>query len=482
MSASKIITLVSFLSLLNPVLAAPSQACKLPNRSPIDWRPKANETRVFQIGTDPENPREIRVSVPPLYNGTGKELPLILAFHDKEQSPAQFEYETRFGDKELNRDKIVVYPKAVNDTWQSDITVSRFQKSKKSVPSTDDVTFTRTLIKDLDTVICFDTTRVYATGLGTGGGLVHLLACDPVISTQLAAYAIVAGGFGTKSISPIWAECNPARLPAPILEIHGEEDKILPYMLNDWEPAKSRRAVPHWLDDWSERNGCGEAISEPIEGMDGTGTPVSVTKLEKGGWISEAEAWGGGILRTAKSCPILDEAKATEAKEGKAIKSEKDASEDADKEAIEKLREAANEESGEDSADEKDQSKEEEMLKTDPAHFTLLHYRIRDFGHGWPLQQIKGMKGSKEDRLFDATKIVTEWFSIHNLPEPEVPAEEKRETVEGGEEGEVVDDVDDEEEEEVLEAIHVDAADVAESTSTKKEKIKQSLEEEHDEL
>ncbi|TID26326.1 GPI mannosyltransferase 4 [Venturia nashicola] len=478
MSASKVFVLVSFLSLLNPVLSASSQACKFPNRSPIDWRPKANETRVFQIGTDPENPREIRVSVPPLYNGTGKELPLILAFHDKEQSPAQLEYETRFSDKELNKDKIVVYPRAVNDTWQSDITVRRFQKSEKTIPSTDDITFISTLIKDLDTVICFDTTRLYATGLGTGGGLVHLLACDPVISTKLAAYAIVAGGFGTKSISPIWAECKPARLPAPILEIHGEEDKILPYMLNDWEPAKSRRAVPHWLDDWSERNGCGEAISEPVEGMDGTGTPVSVTKLERGGWISEAEAWGGGILRTAKSCPTLNEAKTSEAKAGEGNKDGKDASEDTDREAIKKLREAANEELGKDSGDQKDEPKEEEMLKTDPAHFTLLHYRIREFGHGWPLQQIKGMKGSKADRMFDATSIVTEWFNIHNLPEPEVPVEKKRETGEEDDQG--VDDIDDAEEE-VLEAIDVDAKDSEEGVE-KKEKVKQSLEEEHDEL
>ncbi|QDS71222.1 hypothetical protein FKW77_010416 [Venturia effusa] len=476
MCASKIIALISILALFSPVLSAPSQACRLPNRSPIDWRPKANETRVFQIGTDPENPREIRVSVPPLYNGTGKELPLILAFHDKEQSPAQLEYETRFSDKELNKDKIVVYPRAVNNTWQSEITVRRFQKgTNKDKPSTDDITFIRTLIKDLDTVICFDTTRLYATGLGTGGGLVHLLACDPIASTKLAAYAIVAGGFGTKSVSPVWAECKPARLPAPMLEIHGEEDKILPYMLNDWESAKSRRAVPHWLDDWSERNGCGASISEPIEGMDGTGTPVVVTKLERGGWVSEAEAWGGGILRTAKSCPNLNEAKASEEKD-----SNKGAGGDTEKEVIKKLQDLVNEGPDNEASSPKDESdsppKAEEMLKSDPAHFTLLHYRIRDFGHGWPLQQIKGMKGSKKDRMFDATDIITEWFNIHSLSEPEVPVEEKMEAVE---DAEAEDDMDAVEEEE-LEAIDVDAAPTQDGE--KKKKVKQSLEEVHDEL
>lgn len=114
MSTSKVIALVTFISLFNSTYSAPSQACATPNRSPIDWRPKANESRTFQIGTDPENPREIRVSVPPLYNGGEVNLPLILAFHDKEQSPAELEYDTRFSDKELNQNKIVVYPRAVN--------------------------------------------------------------------------------------------------------------------------------------------------------------------------------------------------------------------------------------------------------------------------------------------------------------------------------------------------------------------------------
>lgn len=114
MSASKITAIATFLSLFSSVYSAPSQACSQPQRSPIDWRPKANDTKIFQIGRDPDNPREIRVSVPPLYNGSEINLPLILAFHDKEQSPAEFEYATRFSDREINENKIVVYPKAVN--------------------------------------------------------------------------------------------------------------------------------------------------------------------------------------------------------------------------------------------------------------------------------------------------------------------------------------------------------------------------------
>jgi hypothetical protein len=325
--------------------------------------------------------------------------------------------------------------------------------------------------------------------------MVHLLACDPEISSKLAAYAIVAGGFGTKAVAPVWAECKPARLPAPILEIHGEEDKILPYLLNDWEPAKSRMAVPHWFEDWSERNGCGEAISDPIEGMDGTGTPVTVTKLEGGGWISEAEAYGGGILRTAKSCPILGRDKAAEAKKNgqeaveakyndpaKASKAEEETKSTRESSDSEIKKDNSKDEKKENPKGEKKQDIEEEnkedtqegeTLKTDPAHFTLLHYRIRDFGHGWPLQQIKGRKSSKESRMFDTTDLVVDWFNIHKLPEPESKAADAT--------SELLD------EDEILEPINVDAAPVEEAKPEEpkapvEERVKQSLEEEHDEL
>jgi len=228
----------------------------------------------------------------------------------------------------------------------------------------------------------------------------------------LAAYAIVAGGFGTKAVSPKWAECKPGRDSTPMLEIHGDEDRILPYLLNDWEPAKSRLAVPHWLEEWSKRNGCGEVASDPINGMDGTGTPVTVTKLEGGGWISEAEAYGGAVSRIAKSCPGAnhDQVKAESPPSG--------AEPDTSKEEV------------------KDKGKEypeEEILETNPDHFTILHYRVKDFGHGWPAQQVKARRGEKKSQMFDATVLVLDWFKIHKLPGAE-PVESSNTTATGKDE------------------------------------------------
>jgi poly(3-hydroxybutyrate) depolymerase len=106
--------LFSLLSIFTFTNASLSQACTHPDRSPIDWRPKANDSRIFQVGHDPNNPREIRVHIPPNYNGSNVMLPVILAFHDKDMSTGDMEYESRLSDGVANEEFIVVYPTAKN--------------------------------------------------------------------------------------------------------------------------------------------------------------------------------------------------------------------------------------------------------------------------------------------------------------------------------------------------------------------------------
>lgn len=235
--------------------------------------------------------------------------------------------------------------------------------------------------------------------MGTGAGMVHLLACDPQLSTRLASFATVAGGYGHPSKAAHWKKCTPARIPIPILSVHGDDDKVLPYLLNEWEAAKSRLAVPSWLEDWSERNACGEPISEAQDATDGTGTAVKVTKLEGRGWISEGEAYNGGTYRIAKSCPLPKPGDLEEEEEKVDIPLE------------------VKPKDGETEDGDAETKKEEILLTSNPADFTLLHYRVRNFGHGWPNLQIKGTKdGRKTSQLFDTTAIVLDWFKIHELP------------------------------------------------------------------
>jgi poly(3-hydroxybutyrate) depolymerase len=298
------------------------------------------------------------------------------------------------------------------------MSVRRWQKNDVPRDLPNDIAFTKQLLNDMDTVLCFDIDKVHAVGLGTGAGMVHLMACDPELSTRIASFATVAGGYGHPKKGGPWKSCNPGRVPIPMLSIHGDEDKILPYLLNEWEPAKNRLAVPAWLDEWSERNGCGEPVSEPLEATDGTGTEVRVTQLEGGGWSSEGEAFNGGALRIAKSCPRPGKGKA-EVNLPVGTKKED---------------EPKDEPNGEDNEGEQSTGNvkatgrvKEQILATNPKDFTILHYRVRNYGHGWPTLQIKGTKSSKaKERFFDATAMVLDWFEIHELPIDFVAGDESK--------------------------------------------------------
>jgi hypothetical protein len=96
------------------VNAVLSQGCTHPDKSPIDWRPKANDSRIFQVASDPTAQREIRVRIPANYNESNVMLPLILAYHDKEMSTGEMEFQTRLSDPRINDNFIVVYPTAKN--------------------------------------------------------------------------------------------------------------------------------------------------------------------------------------------------------------------------------------------------------------------------------------------------------------------------------------------------------------------------------
>ena len=56
----------------------------------------------------------------------------------------------------------------------------------------DDIAFIGALLDAVEQSVCVDASRVYATGVSNGGGMVARLACE--LSDRLAAIAPVAGG------------------------------------------------------------------------------------------------------------------------------------------------------------------------------------------------------------------------------------------------------------------------------------------------
>jgi polyhydroxybutyrate depolymerase len=112
-------------------------------------------------------------------------------------------------------------------------------------PKVNDVLFVSDLLNHLQSILCIDPLRIYATGFSNGGGMTNVLACT--LAGRLAAFAPVSGSY-----PPYPGGCHPVR-PVPLLEFHGTADPIVPY-----NGSGSRQLPPilAWLQGWATRDGC----------------------------------------------------------------------------------------------------------------------------------------------------------------------------------------------------------------------------------
>jgi poly(3-hydroxybutyrate) depolymerase len=157
----------------------------------------------------------------------------------------------------------------------------------------DDLGFTADVLDELEQKLCVDTSRVYATGKSQGGGFVNRLACDPTLSTRIAAFAPVSGAYYIDGVSKaecgsppvddidLDAVCSPGRKGVPILAFHGGNDKIID-ITGDWRSQKCLPDVRSWIEQWADRNGLDvdDAKTDSIEGSDN----------------GKVTAWGGGVV------------------------------------------------------------------------------------------------------------------------------------------------------------------------------------------
>jgi poly(3-hydroxybutyrate) depolymerase len=277
------------------------------------------------------------------------------------------------------------------------------KKKKLDHPGEEDIQFVSDLLTDLENLVCVDTSKIYATGMGTGGGMMHMLACDKELSTKFAAFAAVAGAFG-RDKKGVWSKCEPGRPRIPIVEIHGMDDRIYPYYLKEGENGKVRTIPPHWIEDWAERNECGEPTRDPKPSADDEAT--FVTKLDNG-WMTETIGYGGSATRIARKCfPKVSQQETKE--EPKEDPNDVDSAEVEEEEDVE------------------DETKRKPTGPIPDDETTVLHYQLKFFGHSWPRQQLmkqkqvvfknKMIKPTKET-YFDATKIILDFFKAHTLPE-----------------------------------------------------------------
>lgn len=187
---------------------------------------------------------------PNYYESSG--FSLVIALHGGGGSAEQFESTSRLSDKANSAKFIVVYPEGVQSnglikagTWNAGSCCDYAAEQ-----NINNVKFIKALIDRLVSAFKVNAKKVYATGHSNGGMMAYRLACE--IPDKIAAIA-------TNGCTMVTASCNPNK-PVPILHMHSELDKNVPYQGGPGDGIGTRGLVFNFIvavmDGWSLRNNC----------------------------------------------------------------------------------------------------------------------------------------------------------------------------------------------------------------------------------
>jgi polyhydroxybutyrate depolymerase len=147
---------------------------------------------------------------PPAKGGNPADVPrpLVLDFHGLAEGANLHSTTSQFGTLGQQDGFIAVFPNGTGTPVQWNTTAQTHNP---------DLDFVTALLAHLESTLCIDTSRVYASGFSDGSFMVSLLACT--MSNQFAAIAAVSG-------LQLDKPCRTTRR-VPILTFHGTADPIL---------------------------------------------------------------------------------------------------------------------------------------------------------------------------------------------------------------------------------------------------------------
>ena len=191
--------------------------------------------------------RDYIVFLPQNYNGIAK-LPVVFNLHGITLSAQQQMDYSRMNSVADTAGFIVVYPNAVDASWNCGISYVTH--------NVNDVGFFGTLIDTLASHYSIDKEKVYSCGFSLGGFMSYTLACQ--LSNRIAAIADVAGVMAKSLLN------NTSTLHSmPVLKIHGTADQIVPYNgAYDW------CSVPQTINHWTSFNLCNPPDTTSIPNID----------------------------------------------------------------------------------------------------------------------------------------------------------------------------------------------------------------------
>jgi polyhydroxybutyrate depolymerase len=212
--------------------------------------------------------RSYDLHVPPAWS-SGAALPLVLAFHGAQSSPAGLRSASGLDPAADELGVVVAYPAAARGDWNTECLECG---SDAVLDEIDDLEFVMDLIDQLEADVGIDTRRVYVIGISNGALFVHYLAC--AAQRSVTAVASVAATL----IAPVHIpSCDGAR-PVPIAFFLGSDDTFFPPegRLAGNEIVHVRLlSIEESVDTWVERDGCsGAADSEALPDVHDDGTTV----------------------------------------------------------------------------------------------------------------------------------------------------------------------------------------------------------------
>ncbi len=156
----------------------------------------------------------------------------------------------------------------------------------------DDVGFTVAVLDKIQSQLCIDRDRVYATGMSNGGGMVSLLSCR--LSDRFAAFGIVAGAMYYPT-----GDCAPQN-PTPLISIHGDQDPSVPYQ---GSITRKLPSISKWAAERARDNQCN--VRPTVTNIDAVTTRTTWNGCKHNATVESIRQHGGGHFWGPDVTPLL---------------------------------------------------------------------------------------------------------------------------------------------------------------------------------
>jgi polyhydroxybutyrate depolymerase len=248
--------------------------------------------------------RSYRLHIPPSYDGNDP-VPIVFVLHgtgapgvnsltmknkiDMEEKSDEEGFIVIYPNGEFLRFSYLLKRPAPLLDFYTIATISRMWNCWET-NNIDDVTFIRTLINHLETILNIDYSRIFVTGASGGALMTYRLGAE--LSDIIAAIAPVAGTIGGIDYSPkpddslqTYIIPEPSN-PLPVIILHGMQDQAIPYAggwvnflkLGSFEMWNYALSVNESATFWVEHNNC-----DPIPDITKTTSERIITRTYTNG-------------------------------------------------------------------------------------------------------------------------------------------------------------------------------------------------------